>query len=51
MSGARQKNGPMTPKLSPWPILIIIHNTCVAIQDSTKFDQISEKIDQKNEWG
>ena len=24
---------------------------CVAIQDSTKFDQKSEKIDQKNEWG
>ena len=51
MSGATWKNGPMTPKLWPWPILIILHDICVAIQDSTKFDQKSEKIDQKNEWG
>ena len=36
MSGARWKNGPMTPKLWPWPILIILHNICVAIQDLTK---------------
>ena len=44
MSGARWKNGPMTPKLWPWPILIILHDICVAIQDSTKFNQKSEKI-------
>ena len=36
MSGARWKNGPMTLKLWPWPILIILHNICVAIQDLTK---------------
>ena len=41
----------MTLKLWPWPILIILHNICVAIQESTKFDQKSEKIDKKNEWG
>ena len=28
MSGARWKNGPMTPKLWPWPILIILHDIC-----------------------
>ena len=43
MSGARWRNGPMTSKLWPWPILIILHDICVAIQDSTKFDQKSEK--------
>ena len=41
----------MTPKRWPGPILIILHNICVAIQDLTKFDHKSEKIDQKNEWG
>ena len=51
MSGAPRKNGPRTPKLWPWPILIILQDICVAIQDLTKFDQKSEKIDQKNEWG
>ena len=34
MSGARWKNGPMTPKLCPWPILIILHDICVAIKNS-----------------
>ena len=34
MSGARWKNGPMTPKLWPWPILIILHDICVAIKNS-----------------
>ena len=38
----------MTPKLWPWPILIILHDICVAIPDSTKFDQKSEKFDKKN---
>jgi len=41
----------MTPKLWPWPNLIILHNICVAIQDLIKFDQKSEKIEMKNEWG
>ena len=26
MSEARRKNGPITPKLWPWPILIILHD-------------------------
>ena len=51
LSGAPWKNDPMTPKLWPWPILIILHDICVAIPDSTKIYQKSEKIDQKNEWG
>ena len=34
MSGARWKNGHMTPKLWPWPILIILHDICVAIKNS-----------------
>ena len=34
MSGAPWKNGPRTPKLWPWPILIILHDICVAIKNS-----------------
>ena len=41
----------MTLKLWPWPIIIILHGICVVIQDLTKFDQKSEKIDQKYECG
>ena len=41
----------MTPKLWPWPILIILLEICVAIPDLTKFDQQSEKFDKKNGWG
>ena len=29
----------------------MVHDICVAIQDSTKFDKKSDKIDQKDEWG
>ena len=41
----------MTPKLWPYPILIILHDIYVVIPDSTKFDKKSEKFDKKNEWG
>ena len=36
MSGAQWKNSPMTPQLWPWPIIIILHDICVAIPDLTK---------------
>ena len=49
MSGAPCKNGLMTSKLWPWPFLIILQDICVAIPDLTKFDQKSEKFDEKNE--
>ena len=45
------ENCPRTLKLWPWPIFIILHDIWVAIPDSTKIDQKSEKNDQKNEWG
>ena len=51
MSWAQCKNGPMTQKLWQWPILIILHDICVVIQDLTKVNQKSEKFGQKNEWG
>ena len=51
MSGAPLKNGLITSKLWLWPFLIILQDICVAIPDLTKFDQKSEKFDEKNEWG
>ena len=36
ISGAPCKNCLWTSKLWPWPILIILHDICVAIPDLTK---------------
>ena len=30
----KMQNGSMTPKLWPWPILIILHDICVALKKS-----------------